>query len=121
MYNFFILEGGYLAIALFILGITLFVATRDFMPTGATLKWMIGMSILLGIFILAHYLITTNRMKSVHTAFDNGKTIICESRARRKVSQSIDVKKSREWTLENGVFKSPNYDRVFHSARCIVK
>jgi len=119
--NFFILEGVYLAIGAFILAITLFVTTRSFMPKGAVRKWITGVFVVLSIFIMAHYIITTNRMQSVKEAFNKDEIVICESRARRKVAQSIEIKKSREWSLKDGYFSSPNYNRKFYSARCIVK
>ena len=68
-----------------------------------------------------HYKITTDRMSRVKSAFKEGKTIICESRATRKVAQSVDVNINREWVLEGDVFSSVNYGRVFHSARCLIK
>lgn len=121
MQNFFILEGGYLAIALFVLIITIFVTTRPFISKGAAKKWVFLVFLLLALFIGAHYMITTSRMQNVKEAFEQDKTILCESRAQRKVAQSIEIKKSREWTLKDGLFTSPNYSRGFLSARCIVK
>jgi len=119
--KFFILEGGYLAIAMFALAITLFVSTRPFMPKGALKKGLSGVTLVIAIFIGAHYYITTNRMAEVKTAFELDKPILCESRMQRKVAQSVTIKKSREWSLENDLFTSPNYSRPFHTARCIVK
>ena len=115
------LEGGYLVIGLFIMVVALVVTTRDFMSKNA-LK--IGLPITFAIvssFILAHYFVTINRMESVKAKFNNGGEVICESRMIRKVSQSITVSKKLDWRLEGDVFKSDNYERVFHSARCIEK
>ncbi len=116
---FFKLEAGYLAIALFILVITLFVSTRKFMPKGALKKGLFIVSITLTIFIGTHYLVTTNRIDKVETAFNEGKKVICESKTLRKVAQSIIIEKSNEWSLDNHFFTSPNYSRGFFSARCI--
>ena len=121
MQKFFILEGGYLAIALFILAITLFVSTRPFMSKGAVRKGLIGVGSVLALFIGAHYYITSHRMAAVKSAFEQDKPIICESRMQRKAAQSIIVQKSNEWHMEGDNFISPNYNRPFHSARCIVK
>ena len=121
MKNFLELEAGYLFIAFVILAVTLFVTTRPFMSKGALKKGMIWVTLVLAFFIGLHFKITTDRMSEVKEAFNEGKTIICESRALRKVAQSINIDKSRGWVLKDGIFTSPNYSRPFHSARCIVK
>jgi TctA family transporter len=122
MKEFFILEGGYLVIGVFILAVSLFVGTRPFVAQGK--QWKKGVSytaLVVAIFIIGHYLLTTYRMDTVEKRFKSGKAIICESRMIRKVAQSIiiDPKISSDWTLENHEFRSPNYTRPFHSARCI--
>ena len=121
MEKFLELEAGYLSIGLLILVITLFVTTRPFFGKGAVLKGLTYVSIFLVLAIGMHYKVTTDRMNTVKSAFAEGKIIICESRATRKVAQSVDVNKNKEWVLEGDVFSSPNYGRVFHSARCLVK
>ncbi|MBU1667173.1 hypothetical protein KKC13_02075 [bacterium] len=121
MENFLELEGGYLVIAFVILSVTLFVTTRPFFTRTAIKKGMLGVTIFLALAIGLHFKLTTDRMSKVKTAFNEGKTIICESRATRKVAQSIDIDKSRDWSLEGDIFTSPNYSRPFHSARCLVK
>jgi len=119
--KFFILEGGYLAIALFVLAITLFVSTRPFMPKGAYKKSLGIVGLILAFFIGGHYMLTINRIAEVSNAFAQDKPILCESRMLRKVAQSITIQKSKEWSMEGDLFVSPNYSRSFHSARCIVK
>jgi len=121
MQKFFILEGGYLFIGLFILSITLFVSTRSFMPKGGYKKAMMLMMLIIAFFIGAHYKITTSRMEKVRTAFEKNKPILCESRMLRKVAQSVTIQKSKEWSMDGDLFVSPHYSRPFHSARCIVK
>lgn len=116
---FFKLEFGYLAIALFILGVTLFVTTRTFMGKNLWKKAVLIVTLVLSFFILAHYFVTVNRINKVETAFNNGEKVICENKVVRKVSQSVIIEKSNEWSLENHLFSSPNYDRDFFSARCI--
>jgi hypothetical protein len=69
----------------------------------------------------AHYTITTNRMAEVATAFEQDKVIICESRATRKVAQTVLVQKSNGWLLKDNNFISSSYSRPFFIARCIVK
>lgn len=121
MENFFILEGGYLVLALVVLGITIFVGTRPFVSKSALKRGLIGVSLSAAALIGAHYAITTSRMSQVQTAFENNKPILCESRMTTKVAQFVVVQKSNEWSLEGDNFTSPNYTRAFFSARCIVK
>jgi len=121
MEKFLELEAGYLVIGFIILAVTLFVTTRPFFGKGAVAKGLIRVGVFLAFAIGMHYKITTDRMSEVKEAFKDGKTVICESRAARKVAQSVDVDISREWTLEGDVFASPHYGRVFHSARCLIK
>ncbi len=121
MTNFFYLEGAYLILGGIILLITLFVTTRPFMSKGAVKRGLFWVSSIVAIFIGIHYKITTDRIAEVREAFENGKTIICESRMQRKVAQSIYIQKSNGWRLEDYNFVSPNYSRPFFIARCIVK
>ena len=121
MKNFFYLEGAYLILGGVILIITLFVTTRPFMSKGAVKRGLFWVTLVLAIFIGAHYKITTNRMAKVREAFESDKIIICESRMQRKVAQSIEIQKANDWTLEDDNFVSPNYSRPFFIARCIVK
>lgn len=121
MQKFLELEGGYLVIAFFILAVTLFVTTRPFFHKGVVKKGLLSVGLFLALAIGLHYKVTTDRMSRVKTAFNAGKTIICESRASRKVAQSVDINKNREWSLEGDIFTSPNYSRPFHTARCLVK
>jgi len=118
---FFKLEAGYLIIALFILAISAFVTTREFMPKGSFKKGMIYVGLSLAILIGMHYKITSDRIEKVKEAFDRGESILCESRMYRNASQSIEIKKSREWTLKDYIFTSPNFERGFFIARCVVK
>jgi len=121
MMKFLELEGGYLFISFVVLAVTLFVTTRPFMSKGAVKKGMIGVSLVLALFIGLHFKITTDRMDEVKRAFNEGKTVICESRALRKVAQSVDINKNRDWRLEGDIFVSPHFSRPFHTARCLVK
>jgi len=121
MEKFLELEGGYLFIALVVLAVTLFVTTRPFMSKGSLKKGMIGVGLFLALAIGMHYRVTSNRMFEVKEAFNTGKTIICESRAQRRAAQSVDISKANEWQLDGDLFRSPHYNRPFHSARCLVK
>ncbi len=121
MKNFFYLEGAYLILGGIILLVALFVSTRPFMAKGAWKKGLFWVSVVLAVLIGAHYKVTTNRMEKVKTAFENGKTILCESRMLRKAAQVVYIKKENDWSLKGDDFVSPNYARPFFSARCIVK
>ena len=114
------LEAGYLAIAAFALVITIVVSTRKFVPEGLWKKAVPFMIITMGIFIGTHYSVTTERIYDVEDAFNNNEKVICENRVVRRVSQSVTIEKSNEWSLNNHLLSSPNYDRDFFTARCIV-
>ena len=120
MSSFITLEGGYIAIAAFILAVTAFVTSRPFMEKEAFKKGMIIVSLFLATAILAHFYVTTKRMSDVKEAFEAGKVVICESRATRKVAQSVLVDKSKNWRLDGDIFYSDEYTRGFHAARCVV-
>jgi hypothetical protein len=91
------------------------------MSKGALKKGLLVVASILILFIGGHYTITTDRMDEVKSAFEKDQPIICESRMQRKVAQSVIIQKSNEWSMDGDSFVSPNYDRPFHSARCIVK
>ena len=113
------LEAGYLAIAAFVLVVTIIVTTRSFVPHGLWKKAVPTMALILSAFISMHFLATTDRIDEVETTFHNGGKIICENRVIRKVSQSVTIEKSNEWTLKDHMCSSPNYSREFFTARCI--
>jgi len=115
------LEGGYLAIAIFTLVITAFVTTRSFMAKNSFKKGMLSVGSFLTLAILSHYFITMARMEEVKVTFESGSNIICESRAVRKVAQTIIINQELGWKLEGDVFVSNEHERGFHAARCIVE
>jgi len=119
--NFFYLEGAYLILGGIILLITVFVATRPFMSKGALKKGLGWVSLVLAVMIGGHYATTVSRMNEVKAAFEKDLPIVCESRMLRKVAQTVDIQKSKQWFLEGDNFVSPNYSRPFFTARCIVK
>ena len=122
MGSFLELEAGYLGIGLFAMIIALFVGTRPFVADGKAWKKLVPfVTITTAGFITAHFLVTTSRMSDVKERFTKGEAVICESRAVRKVAQSIiiDPKKPQGWILEGDIFKSPKFERVFHTARCL--
>ena len=119
MSTFFELEIPYIAIWLFFLAVTAFVTTRDFMPKVAFKRGMIGVSTVFAIFIGWHYKITTDRMEQVKSLFAEGKTVICENKMRREIMPSVLINKKFGWSLKGDLFTNPEYERDFHTARCV--
>jgi hypothetical protein len=82
------LEGGYLLISLFIIGVAFFVGTRPFIGNGKTWKKTVPFAVvIMSFFIGTHFLVTTSRMADVKDRFNSGGAVICESKAIRKVAQ----------------------------------
>ncbi len=122
MEKFLELEGAYLLIGLFALGAAIFVGTRPFIGDGQAWKKTVPFVLItISGFILAHYFVTTSRMADVKDRFLKGGAVICESKAQRKVEQSIiiDPKLPEGWILIGDEFISPKFERAFHSARCL--
>jgi len=119
MENFFELEIAYIVIGIFFLLVTAFVTTRDFMPKVAFKRGMLGIFAFFAIMISIHYFVTTNRMDNVKKLFNEGKTIICENKMRRTISQSVLISQKLGWRLEGDYFKNPDFERDFFTARCV--
>lgn len=115
------LEGGNIAIVLFILLVTLFITTRPFITRGMWKKSISIVGLISLLFLSMHYTITEDRIDDVSSAFQNGDDIICESREMRKVANSITINLKQGWRLSGDMFSSDEFERKFHAARCIVK
>lgn len=113
------LEIAYIVIGVFILVVTAIVTTRDFVPKGAFKKGMISVGIMLSLMIAFHYNMTTSRMQNVEEMFNNGETIICENKMRRTASRSVLIAQKMNWRLEDHLFKNSDYERDFHTSRCV--
>jgi len=113
------LEGPYIVIGLFILGITAFVTTRDFVPRVAFKRGMISVTMGLFTLISIHYYMTTSRMTNVEAIYNNGETVICENKMQRTISQSVLIRHDMGWEIEDHLFKNPDYVRDFHTSRCV--
>ena len=114
------LEIVYIVIGIFILSVTAIVTTRDFVPKGAFKKGMSFVGAFVAIMIGLHYNVTTSRMAEVKELFDKGEMIICENKMRRTVSKSVLLSKDMEgWRVEGDLFKNDDYERDFHTARCL--
>lgn len=116
---FFELEIVYIVISVFILTITAIVTTRDFMPKGAFKKGMISVGAVMSLMVAFHYTITTKRMNGVEEIFNAGETVICENKMQRTVSRSVLLSKELGWRLDNHLFKHDDYERDFHTSRCV--
>jgi hypothetical protein len=122
MQTFLQLEGGYLIIGLFAIGVAIFIGTRPFIGDGKAWKKTVPfvLTTIFG-FILVHYFVTTSRMADVKKRFFSGGAVICENKAVRKVAQSIiiDPKLPQGWEIIGDEFVSSKYSRNFHTARCL--
>jgi len=113
------LEIVYIVIGVFFLVVTAVVTTRSFMPKVAFMRGMISVFTIFAVMITAHYFFTTKRMDGVKEIFNEGGTIICENKMQRTISRSVLIAKELEWRLEGDYFKSDNFMRDFHTARCV--
>ena len=116
---FFELEIVYLIIGAFILTVTAVVTTRDFMPKVAFKRGMLLVGGFLILMIGFHHYMTTTRMAGVKEIFNNGETVICENKMRRTISRSVLLSKAKGWSLVGHEFVNPEYERNFHTSRCI--
>ncbi len=116
---FFELEAVYLVIGVFILTVTAIVTTRDFVPKVAFKRGMIGVGGFLVIMITIHYSMTTTRMAGVKELFNAGETIICENKMRRTMGRSVLLSNDLGWNIVGNKFVNPQYERDFHTSRCI--
>ena len=116
---FFELEIVYIVIGIFILSVTAFVTTRDFMPKVAFKRGMLGVGAFVTGMILFHFSMTTSRMAGVKEIFNKGETVICENKMRRTISRSVLLSKELGWRLDGDKFKNDDYERDFHTSRCI--
>jgi hypothetical protein len=113
------LEAVYIVIGIFILSVTAFVTTRDFMPKVAFKRGMLSVGAFVLIMIALHYNATTSRMQNVEEMFNAGEEIICENKMKRTVSRSVILSKALGWRVEDNLFKNSDYERDFHTSRCI--
>lgn len=113
------LEAVYIVIGIFILSVTAFVTTRDFMPKVAFKRGMLSVGAFVVIMIALHYSATTSRMQNVQEMFNAGEEIICENKMKRTVARSVILSKALGWRVEDHLFKNSDYERDFHTSRCI--
>ena len=116
---FFTLEIPYIAIWIFFLIITAIVTTQSTLPKSSFKYGMVGITAIFGGMIMAHYYTTVTRMDGVKELFNEGVTIICENKMRKTISQSVLVSKELGWRLEGDLFVNDDYERDFHTSRCV--
>ena len=116
---FFELEIVYIVIGVFILSVTAFVTTRSFVPKVAFKKGMLSVGAFLIFMITFHYNMTITRMAGVKELFIQGETIICENKMRRTISRSVLLSKKLGWSIDGDRFVNSDYERDFHTSRCI--
>ncbi len=117
MLDFFKEEAVYLFIALFLLGIVTFIATRDFVPLRPLKTVTIAAAILLGL-IFVHYLYRMDHIKKVAKAFNAGKNILCVDKT-NKIGYVLVHK--GEWKLKEGEFIHPEFPRSYNIRQCVVE
>ncbi|NPA81394.1 MAG: hypothetical protein GXO31_02170 [Epsilonproteobacteria bacterium] len=116
MADFFREEAVYIFIALFVFGITVFIATRPFIAKGARKAIpIVGGLLLLG--LIAHYNYIKNHIKEVKEAFREGKNIICVDKTTKL--GGILIHKGA-WRIEGDEFVNP-HSRRYNVRQCIVE
>jgi len=80
---------------------------------------MISVIMGLATLITIHYVNTTSRMATVEQLFADHQTVICENKMRRTISQSVLIRPNTGWRIENHLFKNDEYERDFHTSRCV--
>jgi hypothetical protein len=88
-------------------------------PKSAFKRGMSFVGAFVAIMIVLHYNVTTSRMAEVEGLFNSGKTVICENKMRRTVSKSVLLSQDLGWRVEEHLFKNADYERDFHTSRCV--
>ncbi len=119
MADFFHEEIVFIFISLFVLGITVFVVTRDFMPKKSKIAIPV-MIIFLTLGLVFHYQYRKNNMQEIKEAFENNKTILCVDKTNRASGQVV-INKRAQWSLKDDLFIHPAFDRGYNIRQCIVE
>lgn len=119
MGNFFAVELPYIVIALFVLCIFLFIATREFMPKVFMRRGLPGLVLFLSFSIGLHYVVSENRVKEVKEAFVSDGSVLCSDRRNKLGDRSTVIKKGTIWKLDGDFFVNMDGDK-FSIRQCIV-
>ncbi|MRI83807.1 MAG: hypothetical protein C6I00_05230 [Nitratiruptor sp.] len=114
--DFFKEELVFILIALFLFGIGVYVATREFVPLNPKRFLPLFALFLTGLLIF-HYTWRKEHMAKVAKAFHEGKRIECLDKT-SKVGGIVIHKGA--WSLEGDTFVNPNFYRTYNIRQCIV-
>lgn len=104
MQYFLQLEGPYIGIALFIMAVFFFIATRPFMSPLFMRRGLPFMVAFLSLAIGLHYVVTENRVAEVRAQYEKGFVIHCSERRSKTGDRSIEVAKGEIWRLDGDFF-----------------
>lgn len=121
MSSFIHLELPYIFIALFALGIFLFIATRPFISPLVMKRGLAPVVLILVFGILTHFFITQSRAQEVLAAYNNGQTVICSERRDRVGNRFIEISKGPLWTVDGLYFIHTEDNSRFIMTQCLVK
>ena len=119
MVDFFREEIIFIFISLFILGITIFITTREFIPKKSKIAIPV-MTILLGAGLIFHYQYRKKTMQEVKEAFEHNRTILCVDKTNRASGQVV-INKRAQWIIKDDLFINPAFDRGYNIRQCIVE
>ncbi len=117
MADFFREEAVYIFIALFILGVVIFISTRPFVSMRPKVAVTVTFLVLLA-GLIAHYNYRLHHIKEVKEAFYAGKNIICVDKTSKL--GGIVVHKGF-WSLKGDEFVNPQINRGYNIRQCIVE
>ncbi len=119
MQNFLQSESPYLVIALFIMSVFFFIATRPFMSPLFMRRGAPILIIFLSFGIGLHYINGENRAKEVREGFEKGSLILCSERRSKVGDRNIEVLKGELWRLEGDFFVNTDGNK-FGIRQCLV-
>jgi len=120
MTHFFSMELPYIAIALFILAVTVFIGTRSFISPLVLRRFLPALALFLVLAIGLHYQASEDRAAQVKEAFEKDQVILCSERRSKMGDRNIEVVKGDLWSQKEGFFIN-NAGNKFSIRQCVVK
>lgn len=120
MTHFFSMELPYIAIALFVLAVTVFIGTRSFISPFILRRFLPALAIFLALAIALHFKTTEDRAVEVEAAFKKGQVILCSERRSKMGDRNIEIVKGELWSQKEGFFINSAGNK-FSIRQCIVK